>query len=680
MENLNLQMHVQGAHNNRDTTTWALPEHAIARLGRGYVQAVAHAPNKGILAVGSRIGVWLYDTSTMIPFALWETERGLIAAVAFSPNGDLLATSNWDGDIKIWDVQSLRCISKMERVGKFNGVCQLAFSSDQQYLAACSGGSGDSVYIWHAMTAEQVLKFPIEKKTRSGLGRIQITFSPDSSLLAGVTRDDIISIWDIEAGERIACLNRQSDIVYDLIFSPCGQHLISLEGNVQPRTSNLFRSPAEGNFVLRKWEINQHIAENRNLLLTSFPVEKGARRLTYSSDETLLAATFSQTHTAIWDVESNKKLTTLAHQESPKDLCFSTRYAFHDTGEHTAKQRLKLIVGGRKTLQIWSFEEPTSQATVIHEHTYSCESLKFSPDGKKLVNMRTIPRIWDVASKRSENLPVDFPFNAIHFTDCGTVEIVATSENGIKAYEIANHGEWKPKPILSKNLLWVARDGVVYEGIQKLFTLETCEMTIRTHAFSPDGSLLVVGLENRQEANFAAEVWNVKHGKHIATLPLTRQLPADMYRGDTQTIENTLAKKFDRGLLGDKGPMGLTFSPCGNLIAGGLPAAIRLWDAITYETVMVICPPIEYLRPYALAFSPCGQSLASGGWWFGLSAKVPIQLWEVATGANIATFWGHPTDIQCLAFSPDGTVLASGSFDGTILLWDVTRYLQNEKS
>ena len=59
--------------------------------------------------------------------------------------------------------------------------------------------------------------------------------------------------------------------------------------------------------------------------------------------------------------------------------------------------------------------------------------------------------------------------------------------------------------------------------------------------------------------------------------------------------------------------------------------------------------------------------LACGGIQAWETEKVPIRLWEVATGENIATFWGHPTDIQDLAFSPDGTLLASGSFDGTIL-------------
>jgi len=133
---------------NNDLMAWALPEGAIARFGRGRVTYLVFAPNGNILAVGSCLGVWLYDVSTLTSLCLFDTERGMVSALTYSPNGVFIATGNWDGDIKVWEVNSQRCISKMKRGGRFDRTTQLVFSPDGQLLAS-SGGRYDAVYVWH---------------------------------------------------------------------------------------------------------------------------------------------------------------------------------------------------------------------------------------------------------------------------------------------------------------------------------------------------------------------------------------------------------------------------------------------------------------------------------------------------------------------------------------------------
>jgi WD40 repeat protein len=160
MENQISQIPTQGIDINTDVTTWALPEGAVARLGRGWVPDIAFSSDERYLAVGTWVGLWLYDLEMLSPVALWETKRGMVGCVTFSPNGKWVAVGNSDQVLKVLDIQKGACLTQVETDDYITG---LTFSPDNRYLAAAYASSY-TVDIWHAETGEPFAKFTAMEK------------------------------------------------------------------------------------------------------------------------------------------------------------------------------------------------------------------------------------------------------------------------------------------------------------------------------------------------------------------------------------------------------------------------------------------------------------------------------------------------------------------------------------
>ncbi len=149
-------------------------------------------------------------------------------------------------------------------------------------------------------------------------------------------------------------------------------------------------------------------------------------------------------------------------------------------------------------------------------------------------------------------------------------------------------------------------------------------------AYTPDGSALISAGDDH-----AIKLWDPRDGRLRATL-----------EGHTALVASLAI-----------GPDGTT------LASAGFDRTVRLWDLPSGRPRAALRGHTDRVR--AVAFSRDGRTIASAG------SDDTVRLWDAASGAPLRTFEGHADTVRALAFHPGGALLVSSSDDRTIRAWDL---------
>jgi WD40 repeat protein len=286
---------------SQEFAQWGLPDGVKARLGKGAVSQIQYSPDGTRLAVGSGIGIWLYDTTTHQEVDLLTGHSGVVPYVAFSPDGSILASVSSDSTVRLWDAATGKHMRTLE--GHTLYVTSIAFSPDGSTLA--SGSRSNPVRLWDAVTGAY--------KQSLGLARTNsVAFSPDGRTLATGSDYHSVELWNVKTGRRLRTLQNDDGRDHSIAFSPDGKTLASWNGETSIRLWN-----ANEGAVLRTlhWDPSEiaHI------------VYRPARStLAFSPDGAILASGSLDATIRLWDVSTGTHQRTLkGHTADITSVVFS---------------------------------------------------------------------------------------------------------------------------------------------------------------------------------------------------------------------------------------------------------------------------------------------------------------------------------------------------------------------
>ncbi len=424
--------------------------------------------------------------------------KNYIDGMAFAPDGHAVATSSWDGTVKVWEVPTGRLLHILS--GHIAWVARVAWSPDGRTIASSS--DDQTILLWDVETERY--RTALRGHTN---GVYDIAFTPDSAILLSGSRDGTLRVWDVITEQCIRVIHGHAISIYDVDWSPDGTQLASGASdlmvtiwNVRDKTSTQLQQKHVGVVVGVGWSSDgrwfasietEHTIRLWDLASgTDFQFLRHLDRsgnytygLAWSPDGQHLASGTHQGGVMLWNV--------ITHQQTWIGREVSAKFP------HVAwsADGVRLVGGGDDgTLYIWNVAEDLLEQSLEGHHSL-IRGLAWSPDGMLLASGTSNDTgggelfVWDV--QRGEQLR-NFP---------GHIGIVlAVAWNSTSDVLISGTG----KGILR---WWDVPRGVLIHERQ------AHQGTIQALKVSPDGNQLASCSDDG-----TIMLWDVNTGDHLQTL------------------------------------------------------------------------------------------------------------------------------------------------------------------
>jgi WD40 repeat protein len=612
-------------------------------------------------------------------------ESGVLLASAFSPDGKFVATSGSNGQVRIWNLGDLRT----PRICKNNGlpVKRLSFSDDGRLLAGADGTV--FIQLWDTATGDRRALSTDETGDYSSIavlsstgdlvattGKVHdiyvlktkkyeevaildrthgkqvqaVAFSPDEKGLASGDAEGLLVIWDLTTEKAKHKLEGHGSPIRGVAYTPDGKSLVS----------------ADESGVIKIWDATSG-KETKSLRPDVLTLEK-IELFSLSKDGSRLAVSDGGA-ARIWDLATGASLTTTVSRPSGN---FGVAYS--------PDGNLLAVAGMDGTVRLW---DPRS-AKMIREltgHGRPVTGVAFSPDGASLasVGQDGMLRLWDAKSGDAKFVKPVGKSQDIVFSPDGKTILGWSPEDLVRMFD---SGTGQPLPLPPDANRFVARaarfvgDGKHLAMVSELeplaiYVIDVASGKVKGHireteffsgifAFSPDGTKLVAGLGNR----FGKSEKEIQH--KVKLYELNAQF--GVTKSQVLVDQAHLVVQID-------------FSPDGSYVGAGSiisrhvsttkkeSGELRVWDAKKGSQVSQIRENAT-LTGFAFARD---NALATCG--YGAGAKV----WDRRTGVDGSVLLAeHKEEITAVAVSPDSSLVASASMDGSVKLWDAATGLSRQ--